>query len=57
MNWDSGIEKAEKIISLLVKYEAHAMVLVLAGVCLKLKGIEDPGLMLAGLAIFKGNKG
>lgn len=54
MTWDERIEKAQRVVDIFIKAEAHAFVLVLAGVWLKLHGMEDPGLMLAGLAVFKG---
>lgn len=54
MNWDERIEKIQKVIDLAIKADAHAFVLIAAGVAMKLHGIEDPGLLLAGLAIFKG---
>lgn len=56
MTWDERIDKVQKLIDLAIKADAHAFVLVAAGVVLKLKHIDDPGLMLAGLAVFKGNR-
>lgn len=57
MTWDERIEKAQHIIDLLIKADIHAFVLVAGGIALKLHGTEDPGLILAGLAIFKGRQG
>jgi hypothetical protein len=54
MTWDERIEKVQKVIDLCIKADAHAFVLIIAGVLMKLHNIEDPGLVLAGLAIFKG---
>jgi hypothetical protein len=56
MTWDERIEKVQKVVDVLIKADAHAFILVLAGVVLKLKHIDDPGLMLAGLAVFKGRQ-
>jgi hypothetical protein len=56
MNWDERIEKAQKLVDIFVKADAHAFMLVIGGLILKLKGHDDPGLILAGLAIFKGNR-
>ena len=57
MTWDERIDKVKKLIDLAIKADVHAFVLVAAGVVLKLKHIDDPGLMLAGLAVFKGRTG
>lgn len=56
MTWDERIEKVQKVVDLLIKADVHAFVLVAGGVLLKLHGQEDPGLVLAGLAVFKGNR-
>ena len=54
MTWDERIEKVQKVIDLCLKADIHAFILIVAGVWMKLHSIEDPGLILAGLAIFKG---
>jgi hypothetical protein len=52
MTWDDRIASAQKIIDLAVKADLHAFVLIIAGVLMKIHHLEDPGLVLAGLAIF-----
>jgi hypothetical protein len=48
------IDKVKAWVELAIKAEAHAFILIIAGGVLRLKHIEDPGLIMAGLAIFKG---
>lgn len=48
------LAKAEAWAQFLYKYEAHAVLLVVTGLILKLKAHDDMGLILAGAAIFKG---
>ena len=55
MTWDERIEKAERVINLLVKVEAHALFMVITGALLCLHGNKEEGqlVMGAGLAVFK----
>lgn len=50
----SRLEQATAWAEFLYKYEAHAIMLVVVGLVLKLKAHDDMGLILAGAAIFKG---
>ena len=54
MTWDERVAKLEKVIDVCIKADAHAFLLIVIGCVLKLRHIDDPGLLLAGLAIFKG---
>jgi len=56
MTWDERIDKAEKVISLLVKAEIHAIFMVITGALLCIHGNKEEGQMImgAGLAVFKG---
>lgn len=56
MTWEERIDKAERIINLLVKVEAHALLLVFTGAFMCLHGDKDQGQLIigAGLAVFKG---
>lgn len=54
MTWDERVAKLEKVIDVCIKADAHAFLLIIIGCVLKLRHIDDPGLLLAGLAIFKG---
>lgn len=54
MVWNELVTKVEKAVDVFIKADGHAFALILIGCVLKLKHIDDPGLMLAGLAIFKG---
>ncbi len=55
---DAAIDKLERVANLLVKFEAHAIAMVLLGAGLCLHGMKDEGQLIvgAGLAVFKGNK-
>lgn len=54
MTFEEKIEKAQKVIDLAIKADVHAFLLLAGGVFLTLTHHQDPGLILAGLAIFKG---
>lgn len=58
MTWDERIEKAQKVVDLCVKAEAHAILMVGLGALLCLKGHPDQGQLIigAGLAVFRGSK-
>ena len=50
------IDKLDKTLAVLFKYEFHAVFLLLTGVALYLHGIKDEGTAIigAGLLVFKG---
>jgi len=50
-------EKIEKYVNLLVKIEAHAILMILTGVFMCLHGNKEEGQLIigAGLAVFKGH--
>jgi hypothetical protein len=50
------LQAATEWAEFLYKYEAHAVLLVVVGLLLKLKAHDDMGLILAGAAIFKGRQ-
>ena len=56
MNWQEKIEKLEKVVDILIRAEAHALLLVGLGALMCLKGQKDQGQLIigAGLAVFKG---
>ena len=58
MTWDERIEKASKVVDLLVKAEAHAILMVGLGALMCLHGNKEEGQLVlgAGLAVFKGNR-
>lgn len=53
-----NIEKTQQVVELILKIEAHAFVLLAAGVWLILAGHKDEGMMVLGgaLGIFRGGK-
>ncbi len=57
MPWDDKIEKAQKIVDLLLKCEVHALLLVGVGALMCLHGNQAEGQLVigAGLAVFRGN--
>lgn len=56
MNWDVILNRLERVVDLAVKFEVHALFLVLVGSSMCLHGNKDEGQLIigAGLAVFKG---
>lgn len=52
------IDKLDKTLAVLFKYEFHAFILLLTGVALYLHGVKDEGTAIigAGLLVFKGKQ-
>lgn len=56
MTWDEKIQKAQQVVDIAIKAEAHAFALVLIGAAMIWHGATDDGKLVigAGLAVFKG---
>jgi len=52
------LDKASKVIDLGLKLELHAFALILTGAAVAVKGHSEVGtpMIMAGLAVFKGNR-
>ncbi len=59
MNFDNVVDRIDKSLAVLFKYELHAFILLMTGVFLVLQGVKEEGFAVIGaaLTIFKGKFG
>ena len=58
MTWEERIDVAQKAVDLLLKFEVHAIVIILLGVLLTLHNQKEPGtaLITLGAGVFRGSR-
>jgi uncharacterized iron-regulated protein len=58
MTWDERIDKAQRVIDLLIKAEVHAILIIGMGIILTFHQQKETGtaLITLGAGIFKGNR-